>query len=43
MILGKLAADENHLKGLIDVPGKVVVNFDKRVKEIVKALTMLKY
>ncbi|KAF4624712.1 hypothetical protein G7Y89_g13457 [Cudoniella acicularis] len=43
LILGKLAADENHLKSLVEVPGKVVVNFDERVKEVAEALTMLKY
>lgn len=43
VILGKLAANENHLKGLVEVPRKVVVNFNKRVKEVAKALTILKY
>jgi len=43
VILRKLAADENHLKGLVEVPGKVVVNFDERVKEVAEALTMLRY
>ena len=43
VILGKLAADENHLKGLVEVPGKVVVNFDERVKEVAEALTILRY
>ena len=43
VILGKLAADENHLKGLVEVPGKVAVNFDERLKEVAEALTMLKY
>jgi hypothetical protein len=43
VILGKLAADENHLKGLVEVPEKVVVNFDERVKEVAEALTMLRY
>jgi predicted component of type VI protein secretion system len=43
VILGKLAADENHLKGFIEVPGKVAVNFNERVKEVAEALTMLKY
>jgi hypothetical protein len=43
VILGKLAADENHLKGLVEVPGKVIVNFDERVKEVAEALTMLRY
>jgi hypothetical protein len=43
VILGKLAANENHLKGLVEVPGKIAINFDKRAKEVAKALTMLKY
>jgi hypothetical protein len=43
VILGKLATDENHLKGLVEVPRKVVVNFDERVKEVAEALTMLRY
>jgi hypothetical protein len=43
MILRKLATNENHLKGLIKVLGKVIVNFDKRVKEIIEALMMLRY
>jgi hypothetical protein len=43
VILGKLAADDNYLKGLVEVPGKVVVNFDERVKEVAEALTMLRY
>ena len=43
VILEKLATNKNHLKGLIDVSRKVVINFNKQVKEVVKALTMLKY
>jgi hypothetical protein len=43
VILGKLTANENYLKGLIEVPGKVVINFNKQVKEVAKALTILKY
>jgi hypothetical protein len=43
VILGKLATNENHLKGLVKAPGKEVINFNKRVKEVAKALIILKY
>jgi hypothetical protein len=43
VILKKLATNENHLKGLIKALGKEVINFNKRVKEVVKALIILKY
>jgi hypothetical protein len=43
VILRKLATNENYLKGLVEVPGKVVVNFNERVKEVAKALTILRY
>jgi hypothetical protein len=43
VILEKIAANKNHLKGLVNVLRKVVINFNKQVKEVVKALTMLKY
>ena len=43
MILEKLTTDENHLKGFVEVPGKEAINFNKRVKEVAKALTILKY
>jgi ABC-type Na+ transport system ATPase subunit NatA len=43
VILGKLAAEENHLKGFAEVPGLAVSNIDERVKEVGEALTMLKY
>ncbi|KAF8862725.1 hypothetical protein BDZ45DRAFT_739037 [Acephala macrosclerotiorum] len=43
VILGKLAADENHFKGLVKIPGVAALNFDERVKETEEALTMLKY
>jgi hypothetical protein len=43
VILGKLAAKENHLKDLVEVPRQVAINFDERVKEVAEALTMLKY
>jgi hypothetical protein len=43
IILRKLAINENHLKGLIKAFKKEVINFNKRVKEVIKALTILKY
>ncbi|PVH69000.1 hypothetical protein DL98DRAFT_599040 [Cadophora sp. DSE1049] len=43
VILGKLAADENHFKGLVEIPGVAALNLDERVKETEEALTMLKY
>jgi hypothetical protein len=43
VILGKLAADENHVKGLVEIPGVGALNFDERVRETEEALTMLKY
>jgi hypothetical protein len=43
VILGKLTANKNHLKGFIEVPGKVAINFNKRVKEVAEALAILKY
>ena len=43
LTLGKLAADENHVKGVAEIPGLVIINFAERVKEVEEALTMLKY
>jgi hypothetical protein len=43
IILRKLAINENHFKGLVKALGKEVINFNKRVKEVVKALIILKY
>ena len=43
VILRKLAINENHFKSFIEVPGKVAINFNKQVKEVAKALTILKY
>jgi hypothetical protein len=43
MTLGKLAAQENHFKGVAEIPGLVIWNLAKRVKEVEEALTMLKY
>ncbi len=31
MLLGKLAAEENRLKGLVEDLGPLIVNFNKRV------------
>jgi len=41
--LGNLAAQENHFKGLVDMPGPVTLNFAERVKEVEETITMLKY
>ena len=43
MMLRRLAAEENHIKGLAEVPGLVLLNFDERVKEVEEALTMFKF
>lgn len=34
MLLGKLAAEENRLKGLTDTPSRSITDFDERVKEV---------
>ena len=43
VILGKLAANKNHFKGLVEIPRVAALNFDKQVNETKEALTMLKY
>jgi hypothetical protein len=43
IILGKFAINKNHFKDFIKVLRKVAINFNKRVKEVAKALTILKY
>jgi hypothetical protein len=43
VILGKLAINKNHFKGLVKAFRKEVINFNKRVKEVIKALIILKY
>jgi len=43
VILGKLATNKNYFKGLVKGPKKGVINFNKQVKEVAKALTMLRY
>jgi hypothetical protein len=43
IILRKLAINENHFKGFVKVPRKEAINFNKRVKEVTKALIILKY
>jgi hypothetical protein len=42
-LLGKLAADENNLKGLAKTPELTVTNFEDRVKEVEEAIAMLRY
>jgi len=34
ILLGKLAAEENRLKGLIEDLGPPIINFDERVQEV---------
>ena len=43
VMLERLAAEENHLKGLAVVLRLILLSFDEWVKEVEKALTMLKY
>jgi hypothetical protein len=45
VILGKLAAKENRLKGFSDVPEVELIHasFAERVEEVQDALSMLKY
>ena len=38
MLLGKLAAEENRLKGLTDTPSRSIADFDERVKEVEEAI-----
>jgi hypothetical protein len=43
VMLRKLAAEENRLKGLSEAPGPAVVDFDLLVKEVEEALAVLKF
>ena len=38
MLLGKLTAEENRLKGLIKTTSRLIVNFDERAKEVEEVL-----
>lgn len=43
MLLGKLAAEENRLKGLAEDLGPPIVNFDERVQEVEEVIRSMQY
>lgn len=43
MLLGKLAAEENHLKGLAEESGPPIANFDERVQEVEEVIRSMQY
>ena len=43
MLLGKLAAEENRLKGLAEDSGPPIVNFDERVQEVEEVIRSMQY
>ncbi len=43
MLVGKLAAEENHFKGLGVLPGFCITDFDERVKEVEEVIHALQY
>ena len=43
IIVGRLAAEENHLKGLTVLPGFCIVDFKERVKEVEEVIQALQY
>jgi len=43
MLLGKLAAEENRLKGLAENSGSPIANFDERVQEIEEVIRFMQY
>jgi len=43
MILGKLAAEENHLKGLAETSNRSIANFDDRVREVEEVIRSMQY
>lgn len=43
MLLGKLAAEENRLKGLTEETGPPVVNSDERVQEVEEVIRSMQY
>jgi hypothetical protein len=43
MVLGKLAAEENHLKRLGETSNRPIANFDDRVKEIEEVIRSMQY
>ena len=43
MLLGKLAAEENRLKGLTERPSISIADFDERVKEVEEVIQSMQY
>lgn len=43
MLLGKLATEENHLKGLTVLPGFGITDFEERAKEVGEVIQALQY
>jgi len=43
MLVGKLAAEENHFKGLAVHPGFCITDFEERVKEVEEVIHALQY
>ncbi len=43
MLVGKLAAEENHFKGLAVLPGFCIIDFEERVKEVEEVIQALQY
>lgn len=43
ILLGKLAAEENRLKGLAETPSRPIANFDERVKEVEGLIQSMQY
>ena len=42
-LLGRLAAEENHMKGLVEIFEPCDINFDERVKEVEEAIQAMQY
>ena len=43
MLLGKLAAEENHFRGLAMLPGFCITDFEERTKEVGEVIQALQY
>jgi len=43
MLVGKLTAEENHLKGLAVLPGFCITDFEERAKEVGEVIQALRY
>ncbi len=43
MLVGKLAAEENHFKGLAVLPRFCITDFEERVKEVEEVIQALQY